>query len=331
MTVLAEIEGTDVLTDVLASLRLRGRLFCRSELSAPWSLSLPAGEFAHFHVIERGGCWIRVAGDDRPKPLASGDLVVLPYGQGHTLSDNPEMETPPMPIARLLAGTKGPGPGSSTLLRHGGGGAETALICGFFRFEGSRTHPLLSVLPPLLHIQGDGGETMWTTGWLGSTLRFLAAEARHPRPGTETLISRLTDVIFVQALRAWIEGQPEGVGGWLGALRDRQIAAALGEIHRQPERNWSVASLAAAAGMSRSSFAARFTALVGEAPLAYLTRWRMHLASEFLRGRDLSVSEIAGRVGYESEAAFSKAFKREVGVSPGAYRRSEPPEKQVRL
>src|SRR5207253_4752553 len=215
-------------------------------------------------------------------------------------------------------------------VRHGGGGAETALICGSFRFEGSRTHPLLSVLPPLIHIQGDGGASSRTTEWLSTTLRFLAAEARHPRPGAETLISRLTDVVFVQALRAWIESQPEGVGGWLGALRDRQIAAALGQIHRQPERDWSVARLASTVGMSRSSFAARFTALVGEAPLAYLTRWRMHLAGELLRGRDLSVSEIAGRVGYESEAAFSKAFKREAGISPGAYRPPEPLGGQVR-
>ncbi|HSG39546.1 MAG TPA: AraC family transcriptional regulator, partial [Thermoanaerobaculia bacterium] len=174
-------------------------------------------------------------------------------------------------------------------------------------------------------IQGDGGQTTRTTEWLGMTLRFLAAEARHPRPGAETLISRLTDVIFVQALRAWIESQPEGTGGWLGALRDRQTAAALGHIHREPERDWSVVSLASAVGMSRSSFASRFTALVGETPLAYLTRWRMHLASDLLRSRGLSVSQIAGRVGYESEAAFSKAFKREVGVPPGALRRVKSP------
>ncbi|HSG39651.1 MAG TPA: cupin domain-containing protein, partial [Thermoanaerobaculia bacterium] len=146
MSVLAEVEGPDVLTDVLSSLRLRGRLFCRSELSAPWSLALEPGDFAHFHVVERGGCWIHLTGDDRPRPLASGDLVVLPHGQGHTLSDRPDR--PPVPISKLLEGAKNQD--GRALIQHGGGGAETALVCGSFRFEGSAGHPLLSLLPPLI-------------------------------------------------------------------------------------------------------------------------------------------------------------------------------------
>jgi AraC-like DNA-binding protein len=312
MAVLAEIDGPDVLTDVMASLRLRGRLFCRSELSAPWSLALPASELAHFHAIERGGGWVRLDGEERSHPLAAGDLIVLPHGRGYTLSDGPKAAA--VPLASLV---QEPGSGVCAVLRHGGDGPVTSMICGSFHFEGREGHPLLSLLPPLIHIPGDQGRS---AEWLDLTLRFLAQEARHPRPGSETLITRLTDILFVQVVRSWIEGQPEGGGGWLGALRDRQMGAALGMIHREPQRTWSVASLASAVGMSRSAFAARFTTLVGEAPLAYLTRWRMHLAADLLRGKGLTLSEVAGRVGYESEAAFSKAFKRQVGTSPGAFR-----------
>jgi AraC-like DNA-binding protein len=312
MAVLAEIDGPDVLTDVLASLRLRGRLFCRSELSAPWSLALPASALGHFHVIERGGGWVRLEGEERSHPLAAGDLIVLPHGRAYTLSDGPK--APPVPLASLV---HEPASGVCSILRHGGDGPATSMICGSFQFEGREGHPLLSLLPPLIHIPGDQGRS---AEWLDLTLRFLGQEARHPRPGSETLVTRLIDILFVQVVRAWIEGQPEGGGGWLGALRDRQMGAALGMIHREPQRAWSVASLAAAVGMSRSAFAARFTALVSEAPLAYLTRWRMHLAADLLRGKGLTLSEVAGRVGYESEAAFSKAFKRQVGTSPGAFR-----------
>jgi AraC-like DNA-binding protein len=311
MVIWTEFDGPDVLTDVLASLRLRGRLFCRSELSAPWSLALPASELAHFHVIERGGGWLRLEGEERSYPLAAGDLIVLPHGQAYTLSDSPKTE--PVPLASLV---QQPG-GVCALLKHGGDGPATAMICGSFQFEGRERHPLLSLLPPLIHIPGDQGRS---AEWLDLTMRFLAHEARHPRPGSETLVTRLTDVLFVQVVRAWIEGQPEGGGGWLGALRDRQIGASLGMIHREPQRAWSVATLAAAVGMSRSAFAARFRALVGEAPLAYLTRWRMHLATGLLRGKGLTLFEVAGRVGYESEAAFSKAFKRQLGMAPGAFR-----------
>lgn len=204
-------------------------------------------------------------------------------------------------------------------MRGGGEGAETRLVCGSFRFERRDAHPLLELLPPLIHLRPAEAPA---AEWLEATLRFLAWETREAKPGTETIVSRLTDVVFVQVLRAWIEALPEGRGGWLGALRDRQVGAALALVHRAPERDFTNASLAAAVGMSRSRFAARFSALVGEPPLAYVSRWRLETAAGLLRDGALSLGEVAERVGYDSEAAFSKAFRRRFGSPPGAYRRS---------
>jgi AraC-like DNA-binding protein len=309
---LINLETSDVLTDVLATLRLRGRVFCTSELSAPWALSLPARDYAHFHLIERGGAWIRLKGVTQAVPLASGDLVIIAHGGGHILSDQPR--TKAVPLEDL---PKRPSFGTN-LITHGGGGVETLMTCGSFQFETLTENPVLAALPPLIHLHGD---RVPLTEWLEPTLKMLAWEARHPRPGTETVISRLTDIIFVQALRAYIEDQEPGDGGWLSALRDPKIGLALGLIHREPERDWTVAALAESVAMSRSLFAARFSALVDTPPLAYLTRWRMSLAARLLVRERLTAGEVARRVGYESEAAFSKAFKRRFGLPPSTYRR----------
>jgi AraC-like DNA-binding protein len=314
MAKLTILEKPDVLTDVLKTLRLRGRVFCCSEMTAPWAMSLPESGYAHFHVIERGGAWVRLTNEKQAHPLASGDLVILPHGRGHVLSDSPQ--TKPVPLRQLIKGNTA----SCHLMQHGGGGAQTLMTCGSFVFENAGQNPLIAVLPPLIHIHGNRGRS---AEWLEPTLRMLAEEARHPRPGSETLVARLIDIIFVQAVRVWLETQPSAQGGWLGALRDPQIGAALGLLHHEPQRAWSVQTLAHEVAMSRSPFAARFTALVGEPPLAYLTRWRMQLAAEFLLRERLNVSEVAGRIGYDSEAAFSKAFKRHYGQSPLAFRRQQ--------
>ena len=307
-------EASDVLTTVMDAVRLRSRVFCRSELRAPWGLALKRSDYAHFHVIERGGAWLRIEGQE-PVALAGGDLVVVPHGTGHTLTDS--LATKARPLAEM-AGRQA-GEAGCVVMRGGGEGAETRLVCGSFRFERREAHPLLELLPPLVHLQPAQTPA---AEWLEATLRFLTWETREAKPGTETIVSRLTDVIFVQVLRAFIESLPEGRGGWMGALRDRQVGAALARIHRSPEQDWTNASLAAAVGMSRSRFAARFTALVGEPPLTYVARWRLETAAGLLQDGGLGLAEVAARVGYESEAAFSKAFRRRFGTPPGAYRRS---------
>jgi AraC-like DNA-binding protein len=206
--------------------------------------------------------------------------------------------------------------GPHVVLKHGGGGPETDLICGAFDFRRPYGTTLLGSLPEWLHIRASE-----TAEWVESTIRLLSAETRRADEGTGAVIARLTEILFVQAVRAWLRGRPDAATGWLGALREPAIGRALQLIHQMPERAWTVASLAAEVGMSRSPFASRFTALVGTSPLAYLARWRMHVAADLLEGSTMSMSEIAERVGYASEAAFGRGFKKEFGVSPGAFRR----------
>lgn len=304
----------DVLADVLSTIRLSGAIFCVTELSAPWSMELNASPFAHFHVFERGGGYIRLSETKRAIPFAGGDLVIIPKGTGHVLSDHPE--TPPVPWQQLLKLKQfhaGP-----HLVKHSGSGPVTQIVCGKFQFENADNNPLVRLLPSLIHIPA-----VHAGDWLPISLRLLSNEARTGRPGSQTILSRLTDIVFVQALRAWMESLPEEEGGWLGALRDRHIGLALALMHKQPNRDWSVASLAHEVGLSRSAFASRFNQFVGEPPLGYLTRWRMHLAAGLLEKEELTVSETAERVGYESGSAFYKAFKRQFGIAPLAYRNKE--------
>jgi AraC-like DNA-binding protein len=305
--------ATDVLTTVIETLRVRGSVICRSELRGPWGMKLHSPGVAHFHMVERGRCFLRIRGMRRPVLLEAGDLAMVPHDNGHILSDP---ENPP--AQAMIALDELETPGACRYLCNAGCGAETRLICGAFRFEGNEVHPLLSLLPPLVQLPSADGHP---PDWLDATIRLLAAETRTPRAGTETIVTRLTDVVFVQLLRAWVERLPTGEGGWLGAMRDPQIGAALGLIHREPQRPWTIAALAAAVGSSRSPFAARFRSLVGEPPLAYVTRWRMQSATTMLSDGGLTVSEIAERVGYDSLPAFSKAFKRRLGSSPSSWRR----------
>jgi AraC-like DNA-binding protein len=315
MSELIEHQGTDVLAEVLDSLKLRGRLFCRCELSAPWALDFTAGLFSHFHVIERGTCWLQLHRGLNPVGLEEGDLLlVFPRGDGYRLSDDPR--TRPIPLTQLVGDSRG---GLRAVIKHGAGGPETHLMCGAFEFLGPRSESSLSVLPEWIRVPK---RERHDNEWLNATLQFLRRETREAGIGSETIATRLIDVMFVEAIRTWLKNQPEGSAGWLGALRDPAIGAALGLIHKTPEKPWTVPGLAAHVGMSRSPFAARFTALVGQSPMSYLQRWRLQLAAKLLQDHARSLSNIAEQVGYESAAAFSRIFKREFGAAPGRYRRS---------
>src|SRR5262245_47646443 len=280
-------------------------------------MSLQTRGVAHFHLIERGRCVLRLREIRHPVHLDAGDLVMVPHDRGHVLSD-PEV----VPARAMISVEDLDNQGACRYLCNSGRGAETRLVCGAFHFERDHFHPLLSLLSPLIHLPSADG---LVPDWLEATVRLLAAETRSPRAGTETIVTRLTDIIFVQLLRAWAETLPVGQGGWLGALRDTQIGAALGLIHREPHKPWTIATLAAAVASSRSPFAARFRELVGEPPLTYLTRWRMQSAAALLGEGSLTLAGIAERVGYESLPAFSKAFKRRTGRSPSSWRRCRRP------
>src|SRR5215468_510318 len=312
MATVFKATDTDVLSEVLHAFRLRGQVFCVCEFSAPWSLRIPAGDLAHFHIIERGTATLRPPRQQSLMPLETGDLVIVPHGTGHTLGDGSGRR--PVPLEDLLARR----PREGHALRLGGGGAPTHLICGAFHFENAAENPILLLLPQVIRIRAGAPGAV---DWLKPTLDLLANEARQPGQGSGALVARLTEIIFVQSVRAWIAEQPVGDAGWLGALRDRQIAAALALLHRAPAHDWQVGELARKVGMSRSPFAARFRTLVGAPPLEYLSRWRLHLSTTLLQNEQLTLGAIAERVGYESETAFSKAFKRRFGVAPGVYRR----------
>lgn len=303
----------DPLGEALHALRMGGAFYCRSELSAPWGLTLPPMfGCLWFHVVLTGECRLQVDGAS-DRVLRPAEIALVPQGEGHRLRSHREAGAP-----SIFDVDREPISDRYEVLRHGGGGEGTTLICGAVTFDHPAAHSLVRLLPRVIHIATLGS---LQDEWIQSTLRLMAAEARELRPGGETVITRLADILIIQALRSWIETDPAARTGWLGALQDRQIGRAIALIHRDPARDWSVAALADEVAMSRSAFAARFTELVDEPAMRYVTRWRMQIALDLLTGDDLSVGEVALRLGYQSEAAFSRAFKRSVGVSPGAVRR----------
>ena len=307
----------DPLGEALHFLRMSGSFYCRSELTAPWALALPAmEELLTFHVVTSGRCWLEADGDE-PRRLEPGDLVLLPR-DGHRLSS--DLGVAASPLDELLRQQVKVSE-RYTVLKHGGGGTATSLVCGAVRFDHPAAHHLVKLLPRVIHIEASSSPHLAMTDWMQSTLRLMSVEARALRPGGETVITRLADVLVIQAIRAWIERDPAAQTGWLGALKDAQIGRAIALIHRDPSHAWTVASLAREVAMSRSGFAARFSELVGEPAIQYVTRWRMHVALTWLRADEAALSEVSRRLGYQSEAAFSRAFKRFMGISPGAARR----------
>jgi AraC-like DNA-binding protein len=300
----------DVLDDVLTVTRVGGGLSGRLVARAPWGLRFDAAGAANFHIVMRGECWLRLDGDADPVLLRAGDVTLLPRGDPYTAADHPDRPT--IPFASAL--TERDHARTATV---GGDGKQTVIICGAYDFGTDLTHPLLSALPPFLHLpatHATGG------GAVDTAVRLVAAELDDPRPGRQGVTARLVDVLLVYILRACQQRYGNATPGWIGALGDPQIGRAVALMHEAPERRWTVAELAQAVGLSRAAFARRFTALAGEPPLAYLTRWRMITAATLLRENTEPLSVIASRVGYESEFAFARIFRRTHGQPPGRYR-----------
>jgi len=305
--------SSDALGEALHLLRMGGSLYCSSELTAPWGFELPQIEDAvMFHFVTSGMCWLEVE-SLQPILLAPGDLALVPHGRGHRLVSEPGSLAPSLfDLPRELVSER------YEILRHGGGGSKTTLMCGVASFSHPVARHLLSLLPAAVTIHAS---EVPDSDWMQSTLRLIASEARSLRPGGETVVTRLADILVVQVIRSWIEQDPAARRGWLGALQDERIGPAVALIHREPGCDWTVDALAREVSMSRSAFAARFALLVGEPPLKYLTRWRMNLALDRLTTEDITVTDVAGSMGYQSEAAFSRSFKRFSGVSPRQAKR----------
>ena len=302
--------STDALSDILQSVHLSGGVYFRCEFTAPWGMEVPANPDAEFHVVVRGQCWLARPGEKDAIPLQAGDVVVFLDGSRHRLLDTPRGKalSPEKIIGNQSLANFGP-------VAYGGGGAPVTILCGYFRFNRDSAHPLLAALPDFMHVPGA------QFGDADAIINLMQRETKHAAAGTEAVVDRLSEVLFIQILRAHIQ-QSDNATGILAALRDRKVCAALGCMHQSPEKPWTLESLATELGMSRSAFAARFSALVRQTPMQYLTAWRIEQARRMLRETRLSTAAIAEKVGYGSEAAFGKAFKRRVGVGPGVYRRS---------
>jgi AraC-like DNA-binding protein len=295
----------------------------RLEATAPWGVEqekqtddkvtpfdekMPPTVSAHFAMLSRGNCCLSVKGIREPIPLTDGDCFLLPWGTWIIMRDSPR--TRPRSTFREIAATA-----KSNVAHYGGGGAPTTIVCGSFSFDRASLKPITQLLPSFILIKADQARTLA----LQTTMQALASEMAEQVPGSEVVATRLAEALFIQVLRAHIASGPKRNKGWLRAVFDPQIGTALSAIHDRVNAPWTVESLAEAAGMSRSAFAARFKELLGQTPLEYVTEWRMQKAMQLLQQRDKKLIDVARSVGYESDAAFSKAFKRVVGANPGEY------------
>ncbi len=321
----------DAVSDVLRVVRLGGAVFLNGEFTAPWSLVsqadaalcvnyLPPSErVVSYHLITEGSCWAHLAGSDADTAVcvSAGELLVVPHGEAHVMGSAPGL--PSVPAGPLLASQMKETPGEVIRVRHGGGGAATRIVCGFLACNETLSNPLLASLPRLFKIDMRNDPR---SSWLQSSLEIAANEAAEWRAGSAIVLARLSELLFVEALRRCIEQLPPERKGWLAAARDRYVSRTLALLHAQPTRAWTVEELARLTGLSRSALAQRFTELLGQPPMQYLARWRLQIAGQELLASGSSVATVAARVGYDSEAAFSRAFKREFGMPPAAWRKA---------
>ena len=308
----------DLIDNFLSTIRIEGVCYGRIQATAPWGLQSEAGSHARFGLITHGQAWLTPSAASEPIHLSQGDFFLLAPGREYLLSD--DLKASPRSLSELIQDRcNGP-------IRFGGGGAPTTIIAGRFNFDEALGKPLADFFPPRILIRG--GEPQMVP--LQKTLELLAAEVDastlRTEQGSEVAVRRLADLLLIQALRSHIASAPDGereeTAGWLHAFSDSQIGAALNSMHERIDHPWTVASLASEAGMSRSAFAQRFKQLMSQSPLEYLTRWRMYRGTYLLRQSDRKLADVAQAVGYDSDGAFHKAFKRVLGVAPGEYRRA---------
>jgi AraC-like DNA-binding protein len=316
----------DVLSDVLSAVRLKGAIFFDNTFRPPWVAETPevsliggkvlphADHVFCFHTLLDGSCWAELTdGSLDPIRLNAGDIVVFPQDARHALCS-----TPGMRAEQDLAVYRYPRDHELPYIVNQGGGSDTChFVCGYLGCDTRPFNPFFSSLPRVLHAHGvaSGG------GWLTSLARQATSESTDGRPGGETILAKLAELMFVEVLRQHVDRLAEDSRGWLSGLKDRHVSHALRLIHGQPENNWTLDSLSRTVGLSRSVFADRFMHYVGISAMQYVGRWRMQLAARRLESSGTSIAQIGTEVGYESEAAFSRAFKRFVGVPPGAWRR----------
>lgn len=303
----------DLLSDILDSLALQGQFYFRTCFNSPWSVGVPNYAAAiRFHYAVQGECYVR-AGDNEAVHLRQGDLVLIPAGAPHAISDTPERR--PVALETVLADAGYSGSGT-LIIGQGCERAATQLMCGHFTFAEGSNHPLLRSLPPMIHLSASARSE---TFWLDEALRLMSRQMAEPSPGSLAVVRRMSEIIFIETVRACSSQSPQ-LAGLIEALSDPKIARAIEAMHRDVAMHWTVDALAGEAAMSRSRFAARFQELVGCGPLTYLAEWRLQKACALLREGRLSVQQIAGRIGYQSPAAFTRAFANMFGETPSGFR-----------
>jgi AraC-like DNA-binding protein/mannose-6-phosphate isomerase-like protein (cupin superfamily) len=315
----------NALSDVLRAVKLTGAVFLDAEFRAPWCIAaqgkvarllMPAAEhFIHYHYIVDGRCRAKVESADEVQ-LEAGDVVVFPRGDPHVMGSG--LQLAPRRLAEMLPTT--PRTGEVLLVEYGGDGEATRVVCGFLACDPRLGNPILTALPPVFKVNlraGPSGE------WLDRSIRHSVAEAASPRAGADVILARLSELLFVETLRSYVETLPAGQTGWLAGSRDPLVGKSLTLLHGRSAHPWTVDELAREVGCSRSVLAERFTHYLGQAPMRYLARWRLALAADLLRSGGLPLARVAEEVGYESEQAFNRAFKREFGVPPARWRRHD--------
>ena len=314
----------DAFSEVLSGVRLKGAMFFSAEFSAPWRLSTPhcrvlapvlapgAPHIVVYHFVVEGTARARVEGG-ADLELMPGDIVVFPHGDPHHLSAGPG--TNPVESAAVLQRIT---TGDLSPMQAGGGGAITRFVCGYLTLDPLLCGPILESLPPILKVNV---RTDRAGHWLEQSILHLLEEATSNRAGSDAMLSKLSEALFVETVRRHVAGLPDQSTGWLAGARDPVVGRSLALLHKRPEHPWTVAELAAAVGVSRSALVARFTRYLADPPMAYLTGWRLRLAAQALTSSSRGVADVAAAVGYESEAAFNRAFKRVFGVPPAQYRR----------
>ena len=314
----------DALSDVLRAAHLTGGVFLHAEFFAPWCMAArvapehcaprlgPASHLMLYHYVVEGELHARVEGEEA-FVLKPGDVVLFPRNDLHLVGS--DLRLPPVSARDII---QPPRDGGLFSIHHGGEGPRTRLVCGFLGCDSAHGNPLIATLPAAMRLNIEEGGA---AEWMRSTLRY-AADEMTGRPGSETVLAKVSELLFVEAVRRYAEALPEGQTGWLAGLRDDYVARALALLHRDLARAWTVDELGRQVGLSRSALAERFTHLIGVAPMRYLANWRMQVAAQELRNGRASLAQIASTVGYESEAAFSRAFKRAHGSAPATWRRS---------
>ena len=303
-------QGMDVLSDVLSKVKLSSTVYFKSDFSSPWGMDIPKGQFAQFHIVTRGQCILKT--EKGIIKLFAGDIVVFPFGSTHCLADieSSQSKNGKEVVEAIMNGKS----------LFNGENISTTLVCGHFEFDKSINHPFISELPEMILIHEAEKKKF---SWLKNISNLVIEEAGSEQSGSNIIVNKLGEVLFVHVLRAFIERNSEKKG-FLAALRDDRISAVLKSVHESPEQDWQLLSMAQIAGMSRTSFVNRFKELIGETPFNYITHWRIMQAQEFLRESDQSVGEIAEKVGYQSEAAFNRVFKKIVEQTPLKFRQNVP-------